>query len=756
MASNRSFGSVGFKCFDRQEYWEAEQNFRQEVDEQEKALGKEDADTLESKHWLATSLYLQRKYAEAEKIFQQTAQKREKVLGKKDTDTLWSKHWLAMSLCKQGKYAEAEKISQQTAQGYEEILGKENVKTLKSKHWLAISLSEQEKYTEAEELFQQVAQRREKVLGKEHVDTALSKYWLARSLCSQERYFEAEELFRQNMRIKVKLLGEEHAYTLFSKHWLARSLQEQAKYHEAEELLRQVVHTRKEVLGQEHVDTFNSTYWLARSLFVQGKYSEAGQVIQCVVQGEGKIFGPEHNKTRESKHWLAAILSKQERYTEAEQLLQQIIQGEERVLGAEHQDTIDSRGSNAKYSDLEISQISSLLSHSHPSWSKVPRTYIVLRIVGCLDLLDQFIDLGFSDYWFPVTERSLPGCLRPSHRSQFVAAQDQVLTKSIGLEKGDAGQHCHFRRDEALPFEGRGVLGSGGFGQVDRVLSLVSFKEYARKRVSRRQAFGGRGTEEMKLFVAEIAILKRLKHRHMVELLGSYTDPKYVGLIMSPIADMDLSTYFAQADATRHAELRTFFGCLARGLEFLHEQNIRHKDIKPGNILVYSGNVLFTDFGLSVDFTNADGSTTCSMVNGMTPRYCAPEVALFEPRNTASDIWSLGVVFLEMAAVLKGQAVDSVPEFLKRHGSKQAFVRTNPTALPELIAVLQASGQASDDRALEWPRQMLQTEQQLRPTAATLTASIIAAGTSADGNGTFCGICCTSLDDDFSDASDLF
>ena len=594
------------------------------------------------------------------------------------------------------------------------------------------------------------------------------------------------------MRLEVKTKGEEHADTLSGKHWLARSLQEQAKYYEAEELLRQVVHARKEVLGQEHVETFNSTYWLARSLYGQRKYSEAGEVIQRVVQGHGKVFGPEHNKTRESKHWQAAILFKQRRYVEAEQILQQIVQGEERVLGAEHQDKIDSRvllqevlqalappatgidvtgsavlgrlrdffegrqGSNAKYSDLEISQISSLLSHSHPRWSQVPRTYILLRIVGCLDLLDQFIDLGFSDYWFPVTERSLPGCLRPSHRSQFVAAQDRVLTKSIGLEKGDAGQHSHFRRDEALPFEGKGVLGSGGFGQVDRVLSLVSFKEYARKRVSRKQAFGGRGTEEMKMFVAEITILKRLKHRHTVELLGSYTDPKYVGLIMSPIADMDLSTYLAQADATRYAELRTFFGCLARGLEFLHEQNIRHKDIKPGNILVHGGNVLFTDFGLSVDFTNADGSTTCSMVNGMTPQYCAPEVALFEPRNTASDIWSLGVVFLEMAAVLKGQAVGFVPEFLKGHGSRQAFVRTNPTALPELIAVLQASGQASDDRALEWPRQMLQTEHQLRPTAATLTASIIAAGTSADGNGTFCGICCTSLDDDFSDASDPF
>ena len=431
-----------------------------------------------------------------------------------------------------------------------------------------------------------------------------------------------------------------------------------------------------------------------RQFYGQQNHSEAEQLFRRAVQGQEKVLGKEHIDTINSEQWLALLLYNQKNYPEAEQLLRQTVQGREKVLGAEHQDTSESmsllqdlllampppilekngegttapsrlrdffeerQGSSARYSDLEIGQISSLLSHSHPRWSKVPRTYIILRTVGCLNLLDEFIDLGFSDYWFPITERNLPYCLRPSHRLEFVAVQDLVLTKSIGLEKGEEGQHSHFRRHEPLPFEEKGILGSGGFGRVDKVLSLVSFKEYARKRVPRKQAFGGRGTEEMNHFVAEIAILKRLKrlkHRHVVELLGSYTDPKYVGLIMSLIAEMDLSTYLAQADATRYGELRTFFGCLARGLGFLHEQRVRHKDIKPGNILVHGGNVLFTDFGLSVDFTNADSNTTISMVNGMTPRYCAPEVAMFEPWNTASDVWSLGIVFLEMAAVLKGK-----------------------------------------------------------------------------------------------------
>jgi hypothetical protein len=171
------------------------------------------------------------------------------------------------------------------------------------------------------------------------------------------------------------------------------------------------------------------------------------------------------------------------------------------------------------YTDSEIKQITFLLNQFNPQWSNVPRTYIVLRIIGCLDLFGAFIDLGFSDHWFPVTERSLPHCLHPNKRSQFTAAQTLVITKSMDLEKGDEGQHCYFRQNEPLPFEVKGILGTGGFGQVDRVLSLISFREYARKRVSRSAIFSGRRKEHVKLFITEIEVLKRLKYHHVVEFV---------------------------------------------------------------------------------------------------------------------------------------------------------------------------------------------------------------------------------------------
>jgi len=399
-----------------------------------------------------------------------------------------------------------------------------------------------------------------------------------------------------------------------------------------------------------------------------------------------------------------------------------------------------------QYTDIDIQDICTLLKLQAPRWCKVPRTYVVLRIIGCLDLLDACIDLGFSDYWFPVLEKSLPDILRPSARAAFVEAQSLVMSQSMDLEKGDQGQHCYFRKGESPPFEMKGVLGRGGYGQVDKVLSLISFKEYARKRMLQSTAFRGRKKEDIKQFIAEIEILKCLKHRHVVEFVGIYTDAKYIGLIMTPVADGYLSSYLASATPSTYPELRTIFGCLAAALEFLHEHNVRHKDIKPQNTLVSNGKVLFADFGLSFDFTDATGSTTLSLVNGKTARYCAPEVANHEARNTLSDIWPLGIAFLEMIVTLKGETLQYMDAFLKQRGSEEAFIRLNATVLPELVTQLAAMGQWTDNKALDWTVPMLSVTPKSRPTASTLVGQI----TSHD-DANFCGICCAMPEEeDFS------
>jgi serine/threonine protein kinase len=88
----------------------------------------------------------------------------------------------------------------------------------------------------------------------------------------------------------------------------------------------------------------------------------------------------------------------------------------------------------------------------------------------------------------------------------------------------------------------------------------------------------------------------------------------------------------------------------------LHEMKVKHKDIKPANILIMNGHVLLADFGIWKDLI--DQETTASLnSNGDigTRMYGAPEVlSENHRRGRAADIYSLGCVFLELSTVLVG------------------------------------------------------------------------------------------------------
>ena len=403
------------------------------------------------------------------------------------------------------------------------------------------------------------------------------------------------------------------------------------------------------------------------------------------------------------------------------------------------------------FKDSDIQEIASILGHLNKPWARVPRTYIVLRAIGHLNLLDTFIELGFTDHWFPVViDRGIPSSISPSVRTKFKEAQSLVFTRLIDLEKGEHGRHLHFSKGEMPPFEFKGVLGTGSFGQVDRVLSCVSYKEYALKRIHRAKAFGPDSSKAVKQFVVEINTLKRAKHDHIVELVGSYTDSKHLAIIMSPVADMDLATYLklerVPPSPEKSSTLRTYFGCLANALDFLHSHQIRHKDIKSRNILIKDTKVLLTDFGLARDLSDRDGSTTASAC-AFTPRYCAPEVALDTARNTKSDIWSLGCVFLEILAVFKGQTTEFVKKYLESNGTMEPYPYQNLAAVTQITQELKTVGEAVDNVPIPWIEIMLRHDQKKRPTAAEIVDWSTAHDPQQDHQFRFCGICCMDIED---------
>jgi hypothetical protein len=181
---------------------------------------------------------------------------------------------------------------------------------------------------------------------------------------------------------------------------------------------------------------------------------------------------------------------------------------------------------NTVLSESDIRDISEILRrYETESRSRIPRIYITLRLIGHSSIIDDFVTAGITDIAFPFSEKTLPEALRdPSVRIKFLAAQCSILTKALDLEKED-GRHRHLASADDTPFEKIAELGKGAFGYVDKVRSNISYKEYARKLIPRGRTFR-KDKAVLREFEREIGTLRKLSHRHVVQIVGSYTDPK--------------------------------------------------------------------------------------------------------------------------------------------------------------------------------------------------------------------------------------
>jgi serine/threonine protein kinase len=166
-----------------------------------------------------------------------------------------------------------------------------------------------------------------------------------------------------------------------------------------------------------------------------------------------------------------------------------------------------------------------------------------------------------------------------------------------------------------------------------------------------------------------------------------------------------------------------------------------------------------SDFGLSFYWADGPSTTTWTTSPGNSPRYCAPEIYEHQPRNSYSDIWSLGCVFLEMLTYLKGESIDSLQRFIGTYdevlphndhdfGQNALPYHQKPKAIEAWINKLKA--QPRDSEPIKWVVQMLSHNKADRPTAARLT---LLTGNDGKNRWQYCGQCC--LDDTDDESEDL-
>ena len=193
------------------------------------------------------------------------------------------------------------------------------------------------------------------------------------------------------------------------------------------------------------------------------------------------------------------------------------------------------------------------------------------------------------------------------------------------------------------------LLGEGGFGRVYKGKFEGTEQVVAVKQLDRN---GFQGNRE---FLVEVLILSLLHHPYLVNLVGYCADGDQRILVYEYMANgsledhlLDLAPGKKPLDWTTRMKIAAG---AAKGLEYLHEQAnppVIYRDFKASNILLDENfNPKLSDFGLAKLGPTGDKTHVSTRVMG-TYGYCAPEYALTGQLTTKSDLYSFGVVFLEI------------------------------------------------------------------------------------------------------------
>jgi len=281
----------------------------------------------------------------------------------------------------------------------------------------------------------------------------------------------------------------------------------------------------------------------------------------------------------------------------------------------------------------------------------------------------------------------------PSELMSQTPASRIVVTDSFDWSNTGRGKHVEFGKNEQLPLDIGRQLGRGSTSDVHE----TKCRGFA---IAVKRRYLAHIILDSAPFKKEMSNLERVSgHDHIVQIIGSFVHNRVIGILLWPVAICDLRTFLDDWNeltskrpsapgmwdfeiikntsqdvfdrliflnvidnisaftgsllyGLKHGYCRIYeaFGCLSAALAYIHGQKVKHKDLKPSNILLTRDSIYITDFGTSTDFGANLASETETGIRG-TPKYFAPEVAEYLPSGRPADVFSLGCIFIEMLCV---------------------------------------------------------------------------------------------------------
>lgn len=192
------------------------------------------------------------------------------------------------------------------------------------------------------------------------------------------------------------------------------------------------------------------------------------------------------------------------------------------------------------------------------------------------------------------------------------------------------------------------ILGIGSYAQVFKAFDVDTGELFAVKRM-----FFNPNNKIQTKFVSdldsEVRILKGMKNKHIVKYLGSEFIQDTFCIYLEYLPGGSFSKLLYNLGPLPEVTVRAYLIQILKGLDYLHNSGVIHRDLKGANILLDSkGKVKLSDFGCSKQYQSIDSeSGFTTSVKGSLP-WMAPEVIKQKGYGRKADIWSIGCVALEM------------------------------------------------------------------------------------------------------------
>ncbi len=187
------------------------------------------------------------------------------------------------------------------------------------------------------------------------------------------------------------------------------------------------------------------------------------------------------------------------------------------------------------------------------------------------------------------------------------------------------------------------VLGAGGMATVYRATQTNIEREVAIKVMA--EAFA-RQPDFVERFKREAELFAKLEHPHILPIYDYGDDDGYLYLVLRLMEGGSLERHIRR-NTLNLAQIGRVIEQVGAALDYAHQRNVIHRDLKPNNILMDNfDNAYLMDFGIAKIISGAKLTATGTLLG--TPAYMAPEMWKLDPIDGRSDIYSLGLMLYEI------------------------------------------------------------------------------------------------------------